>query len=145
MCAAETGAAGGGAKAHSGRPRKRRDSIGRVLCRNGGLGAVAYLGSAPKRLVIGAAPGEAGTPNEAVVTLLDKANQWLERLTAEGGNALAEIARQANVGKGYVTRVVQLALLAPQLQAGLREGHADVCPAAERLLRLVPLPVAWEA
>lgn len=83
-------------------------------------------------------------PDPTLVALLAKAADWYERLTRDGRTP-SEIAQQDQVTSTYVSRVVQLALLAPDIAQGIERGEQPMELTANRLVRLVPLPMQWEA
>jgi hypothetical protein len=55
---------------------------------------------------------------------------------------VSEIGDAENISKSYVSRILRLALLAPDLVETILAGNADPALMLERLER--PLPVSWE-
>jgi hypothetical protein len=55
---------------------------------------------------------------------------------------VTEIAEAERISKSYVSRILRLALLAPELVEAILGGRADQRVMLERLER--PLPVRWE-
>jgi site-specific DNA recombinase len=62
-----------------------------------------------------------GTPDPALVNLLVLARRWWERL-ATGETDIATLARSEGVNDSWVTRVVRLNFLAPQIVGAILEG-----------------------
>jgi hypothetical protein len=56
--------------------------------------------------------------------------------------SVSEIGDAENISKSYVSRILRLALLAPDLVETILAGNADPALMLERLER--PLPVSWE-
>lgn len=54
---------------------------------------------------------------------------------------VSEIGDAENISKSYVSRILRLALLAPDLVQEILAGRTDQAPMLERLER--PLPVSW--
>lgn len=66
-----------------------------------------------------------------------------ERLT-RGGQSLGDIAEADQMSTKYVGRVLQLALLAPDIVHALEQGEYPVELSATKLRRMVPLPMDWD-
>ena len=54
---------------------------------------------------------------------------------------VSEIGDAENISKSYVSRILRLALLAPDIVEGILAGTADQALMLERLER--PLPASW--
>jgi hypothetical protein len=69
---------------------------------------------------------------------------WRWRHVRDAGvySSVTEIAEAERIGKSYVSRILRLALLAPDLVEAILGGWADQGVMLERLER--PLPVGWE-
>ena len=55
--------------------------------------------------------------------------------------SVSEVGDAENISKSYVSRILRLALLAPDIIEGILVGTADQALALERLER--PLPASW--
>lgn len=67
--------------------------------------------------------------------------RW-QRMLDDGVYAsVSEIGDAENISKSYVSRILRLALLAPDIVERIVEGRADPALMLERLER--PLPVSW--
>ena len=56
--------------------------------------------------------------------------------------SVSEIGDAENISKSYVSRILRLALLAPDIVEAVLAGRADQSLMLERLER--PLPASWE-
>ncbi|MDO9313986.1 MAG: hypothetical protein Q7T97_05515, partial [Burkholderiaceae bacterium] len=80
-----------------------------------------------------------------LVSLISKAHDWFERLSSGRCDSVQAIAQQEQiVSSSYVTRVIYLAFLAPDIVQRIVRGAQPVDLTADRLIRMGPLPVAWE-
>jgi hypothetical protein len=81
-------------------------------------------------------------PDGTLVKALARAWRW-QRMLDEGAYAtVSEIGDAENISKSYVSRILRLALLAPDIVEGIFVGTADRALVLERLER--PLPLNWE-
>lgn len=80
-----------------------------------------------------------------LVAVIAKAQQWFGMLASGQAAGVGEIASAHQVGSSYVTRVIYLAFLAPNIIERIASGRAPVELSAERLTRMVPLPADWAA
>ena len=98
------------------------------------------------RLIVHGPRGETRrSPDAKLVGLLAKAQDWLGRLTSGRSTSIAAIAAEAGVGPWYVTRVMYLALLAPDIVQRIVRGEHPPAITSDRLIRLTPLPCDWTA
>ena len=71
-----------------------------------------------------------------------RAWRW-QRLLDEGIYAtVSEIGDAENISKSYVSRILRLALLAPDIIEAILAGRANQSPMLETLEQ--PLPASWE-
>ena len=97
------------------------------------------------RLIVrapGAAVSRGADPK--LVALVAKAHEWLARLISGRCNSVHAIAREEQVTSSYVTRVLYLAFLAPDIVQRIIRGDHPLEWNAARLIRAVPLPLAWD-
>jgi site-specific DNA recombinase len=90
----------------------------------------------------GQQPRRAADPN--LVSLLTKAHDWFGRLRLGQCDSVQAIAREEQVTGSYVARVIQLAFLAPDIVQRIQRAEHPLELNAQGLLRMVPLPLAWE-
>lgn len=76
-------------------------------------------------------------------TEIRKARDWYEKLTLRG-LSLAQISQADQISVKYVGRILQLALLAPDIMQALEQGDHPMDLTATKLSRMVPLPMDWE-
>jgi hypothetical protein len=75
-------------------------------------------------------------PDSTLVKALARAWRW-QRLLDEGTyTSVSEIGEAEGVDKGYVSRVLRLALLAPNVVEAILEGQANLALTLEQLERL---------
>jgi hypothetical protein len=76
-----------------------------------------------------------------VVKAVARAWRW-QRLLDDGVySSVSEIGDAENISKSYVTRILRLALLAPNILEAILQGRADQPLLLQRLER--PLPAGW--
>ena len=88
------------------------------------------------------APTSKPQPDGALVKALARAWRW-QRMLDDGVYAsISEIGDAENISKSYVSRILRLALLAPDLVEASLAGSTDQVLMLEKLER--PLPASWE-
>ena len=87
-------------------------------------------------------PAAKPQPDGTLVKALARAWRW-QRLLEEGVYAsVSEIGEAEGIDKGYVSRILRLALVAPEIVEAIVEGRADAHPPLKKLER--PLPNSWD-
>ncbi|MDP2693611.1 MAG: hypothetical protein Q8O58_01905 [Gallionella sp.] len=76
--------------------------------------------------------------------LISKAHDWLSRLTSGRYDGVQAIATEEKMTSSYVTRVIYVAYLAPDISLRVLKGDHPPDLTAKKLLSLVPLPDRWE-
>jgi hypothetical protein len=80
--------------------------------------------------------------DNTLVKALDRAFRW-QRLIENGSYAsIAEIARAEEINDSYVSRLLRLTLLAPEIVEAILDGRQTPELGIETLLK--PIPVEWE-
>ena len=93
------------------------------------------------RLIV---PGRtAATPDQSLVRILARANQFLERLNSDPKLTAAELARSEGLNKSYVSRLVRLAFLAPDIVTAILDGRQPADLTANKLMADTRLPIDW--
>ncbi len=82
-------------------------------------------------------------PDIALIKVLCRAHDWFGRLATGKAQSAADIARDAGLTRSYVTRVVRLAFLPPDITEAMLDGRQPPDLNAERLVRRSRLPLAW--
>jgi len=83
----------------------------------------------------------AGSAQQPIVTALARAHCWQEMLDGGEVASFTELAKKLDVDRSYVSRVLQLTLLAPDIVEAILAGHE---PSGLSLAKLTQaLPVLW--
>jgi hypothetical protein len=87
------------------------------------------------------APTSKPQPDGTLVKAIARAWRW-QRMLDDGVYAsVSEIGDAENISKSYVSRILRLALLAPEIVEAILAGRTDQGMMLEQLER--PLPVSW--
>ena len=81
-------------------------------------------------------------PDGVLVKALARAWRWQKLLDRGVYASVTEIAEAEKISKSYVSRILRLALLAPDIVEAILGGWADQRVMLEKLER--PLPMGWE-
>ena len=81
-------------------------------------------------------------PDGTLVKALARAWRWQRMLDEGVYTSVSEVGDAENISKSYVSRILRLALLAPDIVEMILEGRSDQALMLERLER--PLPASWE-
>ena len=80
-------------------------------------------------------------PNATLIKALTRAHRWKERLFTGGAPSTSAIANEEGVTERYVSRIMRLAFLAPDIVEAILDGHQPADLELERLMKGVP--VSW--
>ena len=86
-------------------------------------------------------PSTKPQPDGALVKALARAWRWQRLLDSGVCVSVTEIAEAEKISKSYVSRILRLALLAPDIVKAILGGWADQRVTVEKLER--PLPAGW--
>ena len=87
-------------------------------------------------------PSSKPQPDGTLIKALARAWRW-QRLLDDGVyTSVSEIGDAENISKSYVSRILRLALLAPDIVEAILAGRTDQALMLEQLER--PLPASWE-
>jgi hypothetical protein len=81
-------------------------------------------------------------PDGTLVNALARAWRWQKLLDNGVYGSVSEIGDDENISKSYVSRILRLALLAPDIVEAILVGRTDQALMLEKLER--PLPASWE-
>lgn len=82
-------------------------------------------------------------PDERLIRALARAHRW-KRLLEEGTyRSVAELSEAEKINKGYVSRIFNLTLLAPDLTEAILDGRQPKGLQLEEIAR--GLPLDWQA
>jgi hypothetical protein len=87
---------------------------------------------------------ESRGPDPKLGVLISKAHDWFSRLTSGRCDGVQAIATEEKVTSSYVTRVIYVAFMAPDLALRILKGEHPPELNASKLLSLMPLPECWE-
>ena len=87
------------------------------------------------------APTSKPQPDGTLVKALARAWRWQRMLDEGVYTSVSEIGDAENISKSYVSRILRLALLAPDIVEAILVGSTDQSLMLERLDR--PLPACW--
>jgi hypothetical protein len=80
-------------------------------------------------------------PDGTLLKALARAWRWQQMLDEGTCATVSEIGDAENISKSYVSRILRLALLAPDIVEAILAGRADQGLTLDRLER--PLPTSW--
>jgi hypothetical protein len=80
----------------------------------------------------------------SLVKMLARAHEWFGRIVRGEASGIGDIARAEGLCRTYVTRVICLAFLAPEMTKGILEGRQPMELTAKRLMRSAfKIPLLW--
>lgn len=97
-----------------------------------------------ERHLIISADSPANNRDPILIKALTRAHHWFELLKQGQVNSMAEIARQEKLARSYVSTLLPLAFLAPDITQAVFAGRQPVDLNLDRLLHL-SLPLEWVA
>ncbi len=80
-------------------------------------------------------------PNATLIKALTRAYKWKERLFTGGAPSISAIAKEEGVTERYVSRIMRLAFLAPDIVKAILDGYQPTDLELERLMK--GIPVSW--
>jgi DNA invertase Pin-like site-specific DNA recombinase len=93
------------------------------------------------RLIInGAGPARV---DPTLLKTIVRAHKWFNDLATGRTKNMAEIVSREGVDKSYVSRVINLAFLAPDITESIIAGQQPADLSAEKLIRRIDLPLDW--
>jgi hypothetical protein len=95
------------------------------------------------KLILGT-DASGGAPTPQLINLVVQAKQWFAGLSAGKYGSLSDVAKGVYLDKSYVSRVITLAFLAPDILEKIITGDHSHLLTPERLRKACPLPLRWE-
>jgi hypothetical protein len=89
------------------------------------------------------ANGRKTKPDASLVKLIIKAHTLNEKLVNNGGASLAAVAQREDLTGSYVTRLLRLSFLSPDITLAILDGRHPPDLTAAKLTRLSRLPLDW--
>ena len=96
------------------------------------------------KLVLGTDNADQPEPNPKLVDLMLQARRWFTELSSGARSSIADLAKSAGVDRTYISRVITLAFLAPDIVEYIVTGEHSPTLTPERLRKACPLPQRWE-
>jgi hypothetical protein len=81
--------------------------------------------------------------DQPLLKTIVRAHKWFNDLVSGRVHNMAEIASMEGVDKSYVSRVVNLAFLAPDIIESIISGHQPADLNVEKLMKRTDLPLDW--
>jgi hypothetical protein len=88
------------------------------------------------------APATKPQPDGTLIKALARAWRWQKLLDTGVYSSVTEISEAEGINKSYISRILRLALMAPDIIEAILAGTADQSLMLDRLER--PLPASWE-
>ena len=96
------------------------------------------------KLIVLGRPGSASEPDANLIKALTRAHDWLGRIVHGEANGPGDIASSERLCRTYVTRVLCLAFLAPDITEELLEGRHPSELTTKKLIRsALHVPLLW--
>jgi hypothetical protein len=97
------------------------------------------------RLVIEGPSASRTTPDPVLLKEIRRAHRCFEALVSGQVRSVAELATVEGISDRYVSSLLPLAFLAPDIVEAIASGRQPPDLTAHRLIRTVELPIAWAA
>jgi len=104
---------------------------------------IKKCGRAMRMLIRGTGPLSKNIPDAKLIEQLSKSQQWLSQITSGKVKSIKELAEQEKVHPTYVARVLDRALLAPDIVRAIINGSHPPEFNLESLKKYLPLPIDW--
>jgi ParB-like chromosome segregation protein Spo0J len=102
---------------------------------------VSAAGAGSRKLVF--ADQNAKTPDAVVIKAIARASVWFENLTAGKSKSMAEIAAREDITDNYVSNLIHLAWLPPDVVGRVLDGDAEVTGMAKRAMLTRKSDAVW--
>jgi hypothetical protein len=96
------------------------------------------------KLVLSQDPTEPVKANPHLIDMVGKTRRWFDGLTSGRYQTLRSIANEEQCDKSYVSRLLSVAFLAPDIVERILTGNHKATLTPERLRKACPLPVGWD-
>jgi hypothetical protein len=98
---------------------------------------------AETKLIIADSGDASREPDPKLLTLLKQAQTWFAELSSGSEASVQSLAKRHGVDAGDVSRILPLALLAPDIAEAILDGRQPPELTAARLKRVTKLPLSW--
>lgn len=96
------------------------------------------------RLIVPSTTTAAGKPDPKLIRLITRSHDWAMRFISGRHKTIREIAQAEEVTASYVTRLIQIGFMAPDLMQIIVRGQQPPHLTAHALLTAGGLPLSWE-
>ena len=103
----------------------------------------ALSGNQQKEIVLPAGVSQQRKNDNTLVKALARAFRWKRMLESGEATTIAELAERDGIAVSYVTRLLRLTLLAPDIVEAILDGRQGPAVTLARLME--PFPLEWEA
>ena len=97
------------------------------------------------RLIVQTDKPKANKPDKKLIRFISRGFDWAVQFTSGQAKTIKEIADKEGVTAGYITRVMYMGFMNPELMEAICKGVQPPDLTAVRLLGLGNLPLDWEA
>ncbi|MCH8997376.1 MAG: recombinase family protein [Proteobacteria bacterium] len=103
------------------------------------------VGKETRMIISGIGPNESeAKPDPSLIKLIVKAHRLLEKLMSEN-LGIGDIAESQGVHHSYVSRLIRLAFLSPEITEAILDGRQPLGLTAAKLMQVSRLPLEWRA
>lgn len=96
------------------------------------------------KLVLGQSPDEPASANPHLVEMVVMTRRWFDGLISGRYPTLRSIAEEERCDKSYVSRLLSVAFLAPDIVERILTGNHAATLTPERLRKACPLATRWD-
>jgi hypothetical protein len=82
-------------------------------------------------------------PDRSLLRLLARAQRFRDLILRSDGKSIAELAEENGVGRPYVSRILRLGFLAPDITMAILDGRQPLELSAKQLSVTADLPKDW--
>ncbi len=82
--------------------------------------------------------------DQKLLRLLSKAHIWFDQLTSGKVSTMQQIAEEEKLTGSYISRVIQLVFLAPDIVKAIMTGKQPERITVDYLMQQLPLPIDWK-
>ncbi len=97
------------------------------------------------RLIVNGPEDQVRKPDLKLLALIARGHIWFKRLRDGDADSLAMIAKEEEVTVNYVSRLLLMAMLAPDIIERISKGEHPPQLTAKKLISHLPLPADWSA
>ncbi len=95
------------------------------------------------RLIVNGPEDQVRKPDLKLLALIARGHIWFKRLREGDADSLAMIAKEEEVTVNYVSRLLLMAMLAPDIIERISKGEHPPQLTAKKLISHLPLPTDW--